>query len=61
MKQLDYGSGYKYAHDFPGNFAFMEFLPEDLSGSRFYEPGANEREKTVREWLKSRWRDKYGY
>jgi putative ATPase len=61
MKQLDYGTGYLYAHDFPGNFALQEFLPEAISGTRFYDPSVNEREKAVREWLRSRWGDKYGY
>jgi putative ATPase len=61
MEQLNYGSGYLYAHDFPGNFALQEFLPDKISGTRFYDPSPNEREKTVREWLRSRWGDKYGY
>ncbi|HEX5002511.1 MAG TPA: replication-associated recombination protein A [Bacteroidia bacterium] len=61
MKQLDYGTGYQYAHDFPGNFALQEFLPEKISGTKFYEPGNNDRERIVKEWLRSRWLDKYGY
>jgi putative ATPase len=61
MKQLDYGKDYKYAHSYENNFADMEFLPEELKGSRFYEPGANVREEEIRQWLKKRWQEKYGY
>jgi putative ATPase len=61
MKQLDYGAGYKYAHDFEGNFVNMEFLPDTLSGTKLYEPAKNAREDELRKLLKSRWGDKYGY
>lgn len=61
MKDLDYGKNYQYAHSFAGNFVDIEFLPEKLSGSKFYEPGNNSREKELREWLKLRWKEKYGY
>jgi putative ATPase len=61
MKQLDYGKDYKYAHNYENNFADMEFLPEELKGSRFYEPGTNAREEEIRQWLRKRWQDKYGY
>lgn len=61
MKDLDYGAGYLYAHDHPGNFAFQEFLPEGLSGTAFYQPGDNAREREVLAWLKQRWGDKYAY
>ena len=61
MKDIGYGKEYKYAHDFPGNFAFQEFLPEPLSGTRFYDPGDNAREKELRTRLKSLWKDKYKY
>lgn len=61
MKDLNYGSGYKYAHDFPGNFAEQEFLPDQISGTTFYAPSENEREKQIRAWLKRRWGGKYGY
>jgi len=61
MKQLDYGKDYKYAHSYENNFADMEFLPEELKGSRFYEPGTNAREEEIRQWLRKRWQDKYGY
>jgi len=61
MKELDYGEGYKYAHDFPGNFAFQEFLPGSISGSKFYEPGDNPRETEFRNRLRALWKHKYGY
>ena len=61
MKDLDYGKEYKYAHDYPGNFAEQEFLPEELSGTKFYEPGNNSREEQFRQVLKNRWRSKYDY
>jgi putative ATPase len=61
MKDLNYGSGYKYAHDFPGNFAEQEFLPDQISGTTFYAPSENEREKQIRAWLRKRWGGKYGY
>ena len=61
MKDLDYGKDYKYAHDFEGNFADQEFMPEEIKGTRLYEPGRNTREEQFRKFLKDRWKDKYGY
>ena len=61
MKELGYGSNYQYAHDFEGNFVPHEFLPEELTGTRFYEPGNNARENNLRAYLKGLWNDKYGY
>ncbi len=61
MKDLGYGKDYAYAHDHPDNFAAIEFLPEEISGSSFYIPGNNPRENTFREFLKKRWKDKYGF
>jgi len=61
MKDLDYGKGYQYAHDFPNNFADVEFLPEEIIGTRFYEPGKNIREEKFREILQKHWKDKYDY
>ena len=59
MKDLGYGQEYKYAHNYQNNFIAEEFLPEELSGSSFYEPGGNQREKAIKEFLKNRWKDKY--
>jgi len=61
MKEMGYGSGYKYAHDFPNHFAIQEFLPDELYGSKFYEPGGNPKEENIRNFLKQRWKDKYNY
>jgi putative ATPase len=61
MKELGYGDEYKYSHDFTNNFAEQEFLPEALSNTPIYVPGTNSRENTTREFLKNRWKDKYGY
>jgi putative ATPase len=61
MKNLDYGKGYKYAHSYEGNFAEQEFFPEQLSGTTLYNPGSNQAESKLRDYLKSRWKTKYGY
>ena len=61
MKDIGYGDGYKYAHDFEGNFADMEFLPKEISGTSFYKPGHNARENETRNYLKSIWKKKYNY
>jgi putative ATPase len=61
MKELGYGEDYKYSHDFANNFAEQEFLPEDISETKLYNPGENPRENGTREFLKNRWKDKYGY
>ena len=61
MKELDYGKDYKYAHDYEGNFAEQEFLPEELKGSQIYQPGNNAREEQFRKFLRDRWKGKYGY
>lgn len=61
MKNMDYGKGYKYAHSFEGNFAEQEYLPDKLSGTKFYDPGKNPREEELRRFLKGMWKDKYDY
>ena len=66
MKNLGYGDGYKYAHDYAGNnalggFAEQEYLPQGLEGSRFYDPGNTPRENDTRNTLRARWGQKYGY
>jgi putative ATPase len=61
MKEIGYGKDYKYAHSYEGNFIEMEFLPEKIKGKKFYSPGKNKREEEIREWLKVRWKTKYGY
>ena len=61
MKELGYGDEYKYSHDFANNFAEQEFLPDEIKSTTFYTPGNNSRENGTREFLKNRWKDKYGY
>jgi putative ATPase len=61
MKQMNYGKGYAYAHDYEKNFAAQEYLPDDISGTTFYDPGSNAREEEIRKFLRNRWKGKYGY
>ncbi len=61
MKELGYGDEYKYSHDFDNNFAEQEFLPTQIANTAFYEPGNNARENELRNFLKNRWKNKYGY
>lgn len=61
MKNMGYGKGYKYAHSFEGNFTEQEFLPDEIKGTTFYDPGKNPREEELRRFLKALWKEKYGY
>ncbi|MFM9838489.1 MAG: replication-associated recombination protein A [Cyclobacteriaceae bacterium] len=61
MKDLGYGKDYQYAHNFENNFVDMEFLPDQIKGMKFYEPGNNAREMELRNYLKKLWKGKYGY
>ncbi len=61
MKDINYGKDYRYAHDYDGNFADQEFMPEQLKGKKLYEPANNARENEMRAHLKKLWKDKYGY
>ncbi|WP_409012624.1 replication-associated recombination protein A [Dyadobacter sp. 3J3] len=61
MKQIGYGKEYKYSHDFPGNFAKQNFLPDELKGKKFFEPGINAREEEIRRKLQQWWPDWYSY
>lgn len=61
MKDLGYGKEYKYAHGYEGNFVEQEFLPSEISNTKFYEPGNSKREQEIEQFLKSRWKGKYGY
>ena len=61
MKDMNYGKDYQYAHGFEGNFANMEFLPDKIKGTKFYDPGKNPREEELRNYLKKLWKEKYGY
>ncbi len=61
MKELGYGEEYKYSHDYDNHFIAQEFLPQQLSGTAFYQPSDYSRERDLKVFLKERWRDKYGY
>jgi putative ATPase len=61
MKNLDYGKDYQYSHSYDHNFSPQEYLPNEISGSQFYDPGKNAREEELRKFLKALWKDKYGY
>ena len=61
MKDLNYGKEYNYSHNHDLNFVNQEFLPLDLTGTVFFEPGNNDKEKAFRHFLKTRWNEKYNY
>ncbi|WP_298484226.1 replication-associated recombination protein A [uncultured Maribacter sp.] len=61
MKDIGYGKDYKYAHSYENNFIAAEFLPNEISGTSFYTPGNNQRENTLKDFLKNRWKDKYNF
>ena len=60
MKELGYGQDYKYAHDYEGNFTDQEFLPQEIKGQKFYEPGNNAKEAEIRRRIAHQWK-KYNY
>jgi putative ATPase len=61
MKDLNYGKEYDYAHNYENNFINQEYMPDEIKGHTFYEPGNNDRERQIRKFLKERWNDKYNY
>jgi putative ATPase len=61
MKNLGYHEGYKYAHSYEGNFIQDNFLPEEIKGTKFYEPGTNPKEEEIRKRLNGLWKDIYNY
>ncbi len=61
MKELGYHKDYKYAHSYEGNFIKDNFLPEEIKGTKFYEPGINSKEEEIRKRLKGLWKDIYDY
>ncbi|CAG4993219.1 Replication-associated recombination protein A [Dyadobacter sp. CECT 9275] len=61
MKQIGYGKDYKYSHDFPHNFTVQDFLPDEIKGTKFYEPGLNAKEEELRKKLRQWWGDWYKY
>jgi putative ATPase len=61
MKNLEYSKGYEYSHSYEKNFSPQEYLPGEISGKTFYDPGQNAREEEIRKHLRSLWEKKYGY
>ena len=61
MKDLGYKDGYKYAHDYDGNFVELEFMPQEISGVKLYQPQNNPREREMQNSLRNKWKEKYGY
>ena len=61
MKELDYGKGYLYAHDYPNNFVQQNYLPEEIQGTVFYQPGGNPKEEQFKRFLNDRWGEHYRY
>jgi len=61
MKNLGYGKDYEYSHSYEGNFSAQEYLPKEISGTKFFDPGKNAREEELRKFLKNLWKDKYNY
>lgn len=61
MKELGYGEQYKYAHDHKDNFIDQEFLPDEISNTKLFEPGDNQREIAQKQRLRTLWKNKYGY
>jgi putative ATPase len=61
MKELGYGEEYQYSHSYANNFSEQEYLPDAIKETKLYDPGNNSRENELRNFLKNRWKDKYGY
>jgi putative ATPase len=59
MKELGYGEGYKYAHDFPGNFVQQDFLPEEIAGTNFFKAGSSLKEKEIETNIAELWGKRY--
>ncbi|MCB9360022.1 MAG: replication-associated recombination protein A [Flavobacteriales bacterium] len=61
MKDIGYGSNYKYSHGYEGNFEAQEYLPDEIKGTTLFEPGNNTKEASYRTFLKDKWKGKYNY
>ncbi len=61
MKNLGYGKNYEYSHSYENNFSAQEYLPKEIAGTKFYDPGKNAREEELRKFLRNLWKDKYHY
>lgn len=61
MKEAGYGKDYQYAHDFPGNFVYQEFMPDKISSESLYKPSDNAREKELKRKMETFWKNKYNF
>jgi putative ATPase len=61
MKNMEYGKGYEYSHDYENNFSPQEYLPKEISGTNFYTAGQNAREEELKKYLRGLWKDKYKF
>ena len=61
MKNMGYGKNYEYSHSYENNFSPQEYLPKEIAGTKFFDPGKNAREEELRKFLKNLWKDKYNY
>lgn len=59
MEQLGYHEGYKYAHDYEGNFVEQQFLPDALKKQRFWHPQHNPQEQKIKERMVQLWGDRF--
>lgn len=61
MKDMGYGANYQYSHDYANNFIDQAYLPDDIDGTAFFQPGSSEREKSLKSFLENRWKKRYNY
>jgi putative ATPase len=59
MKELGYGEGYFYSHDYPNNFKEQEFLPDELIGKNFFKAGSSAKEQEIGKSIERNWKEKY--
>lgn len=59
MKELGYGEGYFYSHDYPNNFKEQEFLPDELIGKNFFKAGSSPKEQEIGKSIERNWKEKY--
>lgn len=59
MKELGYGKDYQYSHQFPGNFVDQEYLPDEITGTNFFEAGSSGKEQEIESKIRQLWGDKY--
>ena len=59
MKDIGYGKNYMYSHDHKENLHLQEFLPEELTGEKFYMPQSNPKEVAYKDLIKQIWKEKY--